>query len=73
MMYQSRRRTPSLGILRSTRTRSAVRTGHGPQVMATVRNTIVGVLRLAGHDNVTAALRHHSRNPHRPVGLLHEA
>ncbi|WP_419722043.1 hypothetical protein [Rhodococcus globerulus] len=53
--------------------RSAVRTGTGPQVMATIRNTIVSVLRLAGHDNIAAALRHHSRNPHRPVDLLHAA
>ncbi|WP_255312553.1 hypothetical protein [Rhodococcus tukisamuensis] len=41
--------------------------------MATIRNTIVSVLRLAGHDNIAAALRHHSRNPHRPVDLLHAA
>lgn len=42
--------------------RSAGRTdGTGPQVMATIRNTIVSVLRLAGHDNIAAALRHHSR------------
>lgn len=53
--------------------RSAVRTGAGPQVMATLRNTAVSILRLAGHDNIAAALRHHSRNPHRPVDLLHAA
>ena len=51
--------------------RSAVRTGTGPQVMATIRNTVVGVLRLAGHDNIAAALRHHSRDPRRPIDLLH--
>ncbi|WP_377449684.1 hypothetical protein [Rhodococcoides fascians] len=49
------------------------RTGTGPQALATVRNTIVSVLRLAGHDNITAVLRHRSRNPHRPVDLPHEA
>ncbi|WP_305094446.1 hypothetical protein [Prescottella sp. R16] len=31
---------------------------------------IVG-LRLVGHAGIVAALRHHSRNPHRPVELLH--
>jgi len=53
--------------------RSAVRTGTGPQVMATIRNTIVSVIRLAGHDNIAAPLRHRSRNPHRRVDLLHAA
>ncbi len=53
--------------------RSAVRTGTGPQVMATIRNTVVSVLRLAGHDNIAAALRHHGRDPHRPIDLLHAA
>lgn len=48
-------------------------TGTGPQALATVRNTIVSVLRLAGHDNITAVLRPRSRNPHRPVDLPHEA
>lgn len=53
--------------------RSVVRTGTGPQVMATIRKTIVSVLRLAGHDNVAAALRQHNCNPHRLVHLLHTA
>lgn len=53
--------------------RSAVRTGTGPQVMATIRNTVVSILRLAGHGNIAAALRHHSRDPHRPIDLLHAA
>ncbi|WP_445009108.1 hypothetical protein [Rhodococcus marinonascens] len=38
--------------------------------MATLRNTAVSVFRLAGITNIAAALRHHSRNPHRPVDLL---
>jgi predicted transposase YbfD/YdcC len=50
--------------------RSQVRTGSGPQVMATLRNTAVSILRLTGHTNIAAALRHHSRNPLRPVNLL---
>lgn len=46
------------------------RTGGGPQVMATLRNTVIGLLRLAGHTNIAAALRHHARDHHRPVKLL---
>ncbi|WP_072691746.1 ISAs1 family transposase [Rhodococcus marinonascens] len=50
--------------------RSTVRTGAAPQVMATLRNTVISILRLAGNTNIAAAIRHHSRNPHRPVDLL---
>lgn len=53
--------------------RSMIRTGAGPQVMATIRNTVVSVLRLAGVTNIAAGLRHHSRDPHRPIELLHAA
>lgn len=49
---------------------SQVRTSAGPQVMATLRNTAISILRLTGHDNIAAALRHHARNPLRPVELL---
>lgn len=48
-----------------------IRTGSGPQVMATIRNTAVSILRLVGHTSITATLRHHSRVPHRPFELLH--
>lgn len=50
--------------------RSQVRTGNAPQVMASIRNTAVSLLRLAGWTNVAAALRHHARDPERPVKLL---
>lgn len=50
--------------------RSQVRTGGGPQVMATLRNTAISILRLAGHTNIATALRHHARNTLRPVKLL---
>lgn len=43
--------------------RSQVRTGHAAHVMATLRNTAITILRLAGWTNIAAALRHHSRNP----------
>ncbi|MBM9837372.1 hypothetical protein JO861_12490 [Rhodococcus hoagii] len=58
---------------RSTRTAPPPAPGIGPQVMATIRNTIVSVLRLAGHDNIAAGLRHHSRSPLLPVDLRHVA
>ena len=43
--------------------RSQVRTANGPRVMASLRNLAVAVLRLTGHTNVAAALRHHARRP----------
>ena len=50
--------------------RSQVRTGNAPQVMATIRNTAVNLLRLSGWTNIAAGLRHHARNPERPINLL---
>jgi predicted transposase YbfD/YdcC len=50
--------------------RSQVRTQAGPQVMATLRNTGISLLRRAGATNLAAATRHHARDPHRPVTLL---
>jgi hypothetical protein len=50
--------------------RSQIRTGTGPQVMATIRNAAIGALRLAGATNIAAANRHHARNPNRPLALL---
>lgn len=47
--------------------RSQVRTGHGPQVMAALRNLAITALRLAGITNVAAALRHHARDTLRPL------
>lgn len=39
-----------------------VRTGHAPQVMATLRNLVISILRLSGVTNIAAALRHHARD-----------
>ena len=49
---------------------SQVRTGHAPQVMASLRNLVISLHRLAGATNIAAALRHHSRNAVRPLELL---
>jgi len=38
--------------------------------MASLRNLAVSVLRLAGHANIAAALRHSGRDPTRPLALL---
>jgi predicted transposase YbfD/YdcC len=50
--------------------RSQIRTGNTPQVMATLRNIAITALRLAGVTNIAAALRHHSRDPIRPLTTL---
>jgi predicted transposase YbfD/YdcC len=47
--------------------RSQVRTSNGPQVMAALRNLVITALRLAGITNIAKALRHHARDPHRPL------
>jgi predicted transposase YbfD/YdcC len=49
---------------------SQIRTGAGPQVMASLRNLAISLHRLAGATNIAAALRHHSRNTLRPLQLL---
>ncbi|WP_342456981.1 ISAs1 family transposase [Streptomyces sp. WZ-12] len=50
--------------------RSQVRTGNAPRVMASVGNTAITLLRLDGHHNIAAALRHHARHTDRPISLL---
>lgn len=50
--------------------RSQTSTGAAPQVMAGLRNLAITLLRLQGHTNIAAALRHHARNPERPIKLL---
>jgi predicted transposase YbfD/YdcC len=49
---------------------SQVRTGNGPQVMATLRNLAITLLRLAGATNIAKALRHHARDTKHPLTLL---
>ena len=50
--------------------RCQVRTGSGPQVLATLRNTVIGALRRAGHRNIAAALRRHATHPHEALALV---
>ena len=49
---------------------SQVRTGSAPQVMAALRNTVIGLLRLAGAANIAAALRRKSAHPEEALALL---
>ncbi|MEI2777592.1 MAG: ISAs1 family transposase [Tetrasphaera sp.] len=49
---------------------SRIRTGHAPHIMATLRNIAIGLLRLDGATNITAALRHHNRRPDKVITLL---
>jgi hypothetical protein len=49
---------------------SQVRTGDAPQVMASIRNLVISILRLAGATNIAAALRHHARAATRPLAVL---
>ncbi|WP_067840388.1 ISAs1 family transposase [Nocardia lijiangensis] len=50
--------------------RCRVRTGAGAQVMATLRNTTIGLLRLRGHHSIASGLRYHSYQHERPLELL---
>jgi hypothetical protein len=50
--------------------RSQLRTGTGPQVMACLRNLVIGALSRAGPVNLAAALRYHAHDPRRPRATL---
>ena len=55
----------------SRRWRTAeIRTGNGPAVMATLRNTAVSRHRLDGAGNIAQACRHTARHPNRALTLL---
>lgn len=50
--------------------RSTVRAGHGPQVMATLRNTAISLHRRAGKSNIAQACRRLAANPHHAADLV---
>ena len=53
---------------------SQVRTGSAPQLLAALRNLVIGMLRLNGVKNIAAALRHYGWKPWQTltlIGLLH--
>ncbi len=49
---------------------SQVRTGAAPHAMAALRNLVIGALSRTGPVNLAAALRHHARDPVRPLVTL---
>ena len=49
---------------------SQARTGSAPQVMATLRNLAIAILKPAGHPSIAAACRHHSRDATRTLATL---
>lgn len=50
--------------------RQQIRRCNGPRVMATLRNVAISLLRLAGYQNITAALRDMSAPRRAAFGLL---
>jgi predicted transposase YbfD/YdcC len=50
--------------------RSQVRTASGPRTMASLRNLVITILRLAGTTSIAAALRYHARRPSRPLQTI---
>jgi predicted transposase YbfD/YdcC len=50
--------------------RSQVRGGTSPQVMATLRNTAIGLLRWAGHTHIAAACRRLAAQPMQALALI---
>ena len=50
--------------------RSQVRRGNGPQVMASLRNLAISLLRMAGAPNIASATRHLGRRTEKALRLL---
>lgn len=50
--------------------RSQIRTHSGPQLMASLRNLAITILRLTGTTNITKALRDNAHRPHRPLQTI---
>lgn len=50
--------------------RSQVRTGNLPHVMATLRNTVISLLRATDETNIAKALRHYAARPDEALALI---
>ena len=50
--------------------RCQVRTESAPQVLSAMRNTVIGLLRIAGNSNIAAALRRNAARPNIPLQLV---
>jgi len=49
---------------------SQVRRGNLPQVMATLRNTVINLLRATGATNIAQSLRHYAACPDEILALV---
>jgi hypothetical protein len=49
---------------------SQIRCGQGPAVFAALRNTALGLMRLARQANIAAAQRHYAMDPCEALALL---
>ena len=49
---------------------SQIRTGNGPQAMATLRNLGIAILKLTGTPNIAAACRSNARDATRVLATL---
>jgi hypothetical protein len=50
--------------------RSQVCTTVGPRIMASLRNLVITILRLAGAVSIAATLRYHAWRPSRPLQTI---
>ena len=50
--------------------RSQARTAAGARTMASLRNPVITIVRLAGAASTAAALRYHARRPGRPLPTI---
>ncbi len=50
--------------------RSTIHLGAGPHLVGAIRNTVLNVLRIAGHTKISSQLRRNSRNPIGALTLL---
>jgi hypothetical protein len=50
--------------------RSQERSGNIPQLMAALRNTVIGLLRGAGYTNIAQACRHMAAQPAKALALV---
>ena len=54
----------------SERTTAQVRTGAAPQLLAALRNLVIGLLRLIVVRNIAVALRHYGWKPWETLALI---
>ncbi|MFD7022498.1 hypothetical protein [Promicromonospora sukumoe] len=50
--------------------RSQIASGSAPQVMASLRNAVIAILRLNDRDNLAEATGQHARDLNRPINTL---